>query len=180
MFRLGIDADDPAALAAFALREIDHLVERRDRELAVVFMRARAHPLTRPQRFDLGEGEVLGEPAADRLAVDGLRPPAIGEAHRHVGGLAELMLVARDQHAVLRRHEVGLDVVGAHLDRQTIRLERVFGTIPARAAMRDHERARRLGHRHGGGQDKPDDGESGPSPQQFEPELDLTRIERLA
>ena len=50
-------------------------------------------------------------------------------------------LVPRDKHAVLRRHEVRLDVVRAELDRQPVRLERVLGHEAARAAVPDNERA---------------------------------------
>ena len=66
-------------LAPELLRQLDHLVERRHRELAVVVVRAERQPLLRAQRLDLGEREVLGEPAGDRLAVDGLGRLAIRE-----------------------------------------------------------------------------------------------------
>ena len=59
--------------SARALRELDHLVERRDLELAVVRVRSERQPLVRAERLDLREREVLGEPPGDRLAVDRLR-----------------------------------------------------------------------------------------------------------
>ena len=67
---LGIDADRTAAGLAELLRELDDFVERRDLELAVVGVRAERQPLARAERLDLGEREVFGEPARDRLAVD--------------------------------------------------------------------------------------------------------------
>jgi len=48
--------------------------------------------------------------------------------------------VARDEHAVLRADEVGLDVVGAHAGGEFVACERVLGTVARRAAMADDER----------------------------------------
>ena len=45
-----------------------------------------------------------------------------------------------DEHAVLGRHEVGLDEVGALLDRQFVGRQRVFWAVTARTAVSDHER----------------------------------------
>jgi hypothetical protein len=47
--------------------------------------------------------------------------------------------VAGDQVAVLGRDEIGLDVVGAELDRQGVALERVVGQIAGGAAVADDE-----------------------------------------
>ena len=102
------------------LRERDHFVERRDLKLAVVGVRAERQPLARAQRLDLRQREVFGEPAGDRLAVDGLGPLAIGKPLGDVGRAADLVLVPRDEHAVFGRDEIGLDEVGAHLDRQPV------------------------------------------------------------
>ena len=49
-----------------------------------------------------------------------------------------------DEHAVLRRDEIGLDVVRPHLRRQAIARQRVLGAMPRRAAVADDE-----GCRHG-------------------------------
>ena len=57
-----------------------------------------------------------------------------------VGRVGDVGLVAGDQVAVLRRHEIGLDVVGAQLDRERVGLQRVLGQIAAGAAMTDDER----------------------------------------
>ena len=72
--------------------------------------------------LQLGEREVLGEPAGDGSPVDGLGRPAVGELGvvGDVGRAADLVLVAGDEHAVLRRDEVGLDEVGALQDRRLV------------------------------------------------------------
>ncbi len=140
MLRLGIDANLSSPTLAFALGQVDHLVERGNLELAVVGMRAVRQPLARPHRLDLRQREVLSEPAHNRPAVDdpGLLP--IREAIRDVGRAAHLVLVTRDQDAVFRRDEIGLDEVGAHLDRKAVGFQRVLRPVPARAAVRDDER----------------------------------------
>ena len=69
--------------------------------------------------------------------------------------------MAGDEHAVLRGHEVRLDVVGAHARGEGVGGEGVLGAVPGCAAVADHERlgvlAAAVGGRgpgHGGGQDK--------------------------
>ena len=59
----------------------------------------------------------------------------------------DVVLVPRDEHVVLGRHQIGLDEIGALLDRQFIGGERMFGPQAAGAAMRDDDRGgeRRLG-----------------------------------
>ena len=69
---------------------------------------------------------------------------------------ADLVLVPRDQDAVLRGHQIGLDEIGALLDRQLVARERVLRPVARRAAMADDDRMRRrfdgAGHRSGTGQ----------------------------
>jgi hypothetical protein len=65
---------------------------------------------------------------------------AIGKLDGDVRRAADLVLVPRDEHAVLRAHEIGLDDVRAHLDREGVGLDRVLGAVPARAAVRDDDR----------------------------------------
>ena len=87
--------------------------------------------------------------------------PASGELGMlgDVRGVRDVRLVARDQHAVLGRHQVRLDVVRAQLDRQPVRLECVLGQVAARAPVADHERTRLLGF--GGGCRESDQGDGG-------------------
>ena len=56
-----------------------------------------------------------------------------------VGRVGDRILVPRDEHIVLGRDEVGLDEIGALLDREVIGRQRMLGTQPARAAMGDHD-----------------------------------------
>jgi hypothetical protein len=48
--------------------------------------------------------------------------------------------VARDEYAILRHDEIGLDVIGALLDRNEVRGERVLRNVAAGPAVTDHER----------------------------------------
>jgi hypothetical protein len=116
MLRLRVDAD------AVTLSQVDHLLQGRDLVQAVegnVVRPEGRQPLFRSQRLQLGEREVLGEPARDRIPVDRLRRPPRRELRmaRDVGRSGDLVLVTRHEDAVARRDEIGLDVVGAHLDR---------------------------------------------------------------
>ena len=54
-------------------------------------------------------------------------------------GRADLVLVPRDQDAVLRGHHVGLDEIGALLDRQLVARERVLRPVARRAAVGDDD-----------------------------------------
>ena len=151
MLGLRIDADRPTELVSQLLRERDHLVEGRHLELSVPGMRSERQPLARAQRLDFGEREVLGEPSGDRHPIDRLRPLAVRELHRGVRGAADLVLMARDEHAVLRRDEIGFDVVGAHLGGEPIAGERVLGPMPGCTSVSDDDRrlhCRRHGNRH--------------------------------
>jgi hypothetical protein len=106
-------------------------------------MRPERQPLLRPQRLQLGEREILAEPAVERISVDHLARAALGELRGHVGGAADLVLVPSHQHTVLRAHEVWLDEVGPHLHRQRVGGQRVLGAMTAGPAMGDHDRAGR-------------------------------------
>ena len=139
---LGVDAD------ARARGERDHLLERRDPEAAVERGAAQLRqPLPRAQRAQLGEREVLGEPAVLLAPVDRLDRPARRElrALRDVGRARDLVLVARDEPPVARRDHVGLDEVGAELDRELVGRERVLGPERGGAAVGDHDGRRRHG-----------------------------------
>ena len=153
---LRVDAD------ALAPGQLEHLVQGRDAEVAVVRRVVRAHagqPLDGPQRAELLVGEVLGEPPGHRAAVDDLGGAPVGElgAVGDVGGAADLVLVAGDEDAVLGRDEVGLDVVGALADGELVGRDRVLGAVAGGAAVADHHRVGRqvgAGSRLRGGRDE--------------------------
>ena len=98
------------------------------------------------QGLELGEREVLREPARDAAPVDRLRRLARRELGvvGDVGGATDLVLVPGDEDAVLRRDEVRLDVVGAEPDRGLVAGQRVLRPVPARAAVPDHGRRARV------------------------------------
>jgi hypothetical protein len=140
VLRLGVDADRPACRGD----ERQHLVEGRDPEAAIEGRPAQLRePLAGAQRLELRDREILGEPAIDRVAVD-QAPRAAGSELGTAGNVrrpGDLVLVAADEDAVLRGDEIRLDEVGALLDRQPVRLERVLGPVATRAAVGDHDRA---------------------------------------
>ena len=102
-------------------------------------MGAELQTLAGAQCLHFGEGEVLDEPAGDRLAVDDGGPLAPGKGRGGVRRPADLVLVTHHEHAVLRRDDVGLDEIGTHLDGEPVRLERVFGPITGGAAVADND-----------------------------------------
>jgi hypothetical protein len=124
----------------------DDLLKRRDLELPVedgVRRTQVGQALLRPQRPELGEREVLGEPAGDRDAVDHLRGAATRElrALGDVRRARDVVLVPCDEDVILRRDEVGLDVVGSQRDGELVRRERVLRPVAARSSVSDHDRA---------------------------------------
>lgn len=140
-----------------------HLVERGHALDPVVRRAGRTrgrHPLAGGEGLELGQREVLDEPALLCDPVDDEPAAQVGEPGVlcDVGGGAELEVVPGDQHAVPGRDEVELDVVDAHPDGGPVGVEGVLGTVPAGAAVRNHGggedqrrgRVHRLaGHRHG-------------------------------
>jgi hypothetical protein len=103
---LRVDADVPP------LGQVDHLLEGGNVVAAVEGGAGRAdgrEALSGPERPELGEGAVLGEPADDGDAVDRLGGLAVGElgVGGDVGGARDLVLVADDQDVVPGRDEVG-------------------------------------------------------------------------
>ena len=138
-------------------------------------MRAERKPFPRAQGLDFGEREVLGEPPGHRLPVDGPGALAIRKPLGDVGGAADFVLVAGDEHAVLGRDEIGLDEIRAHLDREAVGLERVLGPMAAGAAVADDQRgAGRRGCRR---EERQQHQAARGLPQQLESELELPRIE---
>src|SRR5215468_8358115 len=120
MLGLRVDANRPAQLLPELLRKLDYLVERRHLELAVVRMRSERQALLRAERLDLGQREILAEPAGYLDAVNRLRALAIGELRFDVRRAADVVLVPCNQDAVFRRDQIGLDEVGAHFGRQLV------------------------------------------------------------
>jgi len=132
-----LDLDVQAAPATGARRlpgdEEEQLVERRQ---AVAGRR-------RPQGAQLGQGEVVDEPALHEPPVDHLAGTPAGELRpeRDVGRPAELRVVADHQHSVAAHHEVGLDGVGSEPERETEGGQGVLGQVRRGAAMTDDQRA---------------------------------------
>src|SRR5580704_16549325 len=62
----------------------------------------------------------------------------------NVRGAPDLVFVARDEYAVFRHDEIGLDVIGPVLHGDEVRRERVLRHITARAAMTYHYRSRSM------------------------------------
>ena len=100
--------------------------------------------LARAQRLELREGKILGEPPLGCNAIDnlGFAPGGKCKVVGDVRGRPDFVFVARDEHPVLRHDEIGLDEVGALLDRDEIRRQRVLRNIAARPAVTDHDRCR--------------------------------------
>ncbi|OPY11147.1 MAG: hypothetical protein A4E69_02979 [Syntrophus sp. PtaB.Bin138] len=149
---LGVDGYRAAEFGALRLGQVENLLHRRDPELAVVLLGSLGVRDHGAQRLDLCQGEVVGEPARLLLAVH--RPvhsPAAGEFRfgGHVGAGREVWVVARDQHPVLGRDEIGLDHLGALIDGQLIGLQRVLGQIARRAAVPDDQRRLAVKRRNG-------------------------------
>src|SRR3954447_2765016 len=137
---LGIDADRPSSLGAL-FRQSDHLGEGGHLEPAVITLVTERQPLLRPQRSDLSEREVLGEPASDFVTINLFSRLSRREFRMvgDVGGLRDFVLMAGDQDAILRRNQVWLDEIGTHLDCELIGGNGVLGTVSAGAAMGDDE-----------------------------------------
>ena len=135
VLRLRVEADRTTDAFARMSRQVDDLFERRDLEPSVKRGTGRSKlwkPLARPKGSQLVDREVLGEPAGQHNAVDHLRRSTVRELG--MGGdvrrATDLVLVPRDEHAVFRRHHVGLDEIGTLLDRQRVARERVLGPVP--------------------------------------------------
>ena len=142
---LGVDADGAPQLAAEPLAQPQHLLEGRHLEQPVVhgvLLADRRQPLDRPQRLELGQGEVVGQPAGHRDPVEGDRAPPVGELRLggDIGRAGDLRLVPGDQMAVLGEDQVRLDEVGPHPGGELVRGERVLGPVPGRAAVADDQR----------------------------------------
>jgi len=149
---LGDDADLAPQLGGEPLAQLQHLLEGRHLVGAVVGGVALAQlrdALHGAQGLELGEGEILGEPAGEGDAVDRLGGPPVRELRvvGHVGGPGDLRLVPVDEHAVGGHHQVGLDHVRAHPGGQLVGGQGVLGAVGAGAAVADDQQL--VGQRHG-------------------------------
>jgi hypothetical protein len=151
--RLELDVQPDLALPPPGLLGQQHqeLVEGGDLEPAVppgVVRPPLGQPLDGPQRLQLGQCEVLAEPAAhvaaieplDRVPVRELRP------HRDVGRVADLGLVAQHRDTVGGHHQVGLDRLGAERDREPVRRQGVLRSVAGRTPVPDHLRQQPAPH----------------------------------
>jgi hypothetical protein len=95
------------------------------------------------QGAQLGQGEVVGEPAGGADAVDHLGGLAVGElgVAGHVGGRGDVRLVSRHELVVLGGDQVRLDVVGAQLDGVPVGRQGVLRPVAGGAAVADDDRA---------------------------------------
>ena len=96
MLDLRHEADATVGAPGLLHQEGQDLVQAGDAELAVVGGAAQLRQaLTGVQGLQLGQGEVLGEPALDLLPIDHLAGTAVGELRMRgdVGGAADLVLV---------------------------------------------------------------------------------------
>jgi hypothetical protein len=137
MFGLGVDADPALFLVRLAFHQLDHLLERRDLELAVELLRALSEGLNGPQFFDFGERKVGGEETLPWEAIHNSYALARSEFGPlfHIGGGDQVRHVTRDEMAILGHHQIGLDVVRAQLNRERVSFQRVLGQIAASAAV---------------------------------------------
>jgi len=129
--------------------QLQDLIQRGDLELAIKPRVGRAQlrdALARPQTLELGEREVLGEPARDAHAIDfaGAAPEGKLRVRGDIGGAADLILVARHQHAITGAHQVRLDEVRALLDGEEIGGQSVLGDVAAGTAVTDDEGCARV------------------------------------
>ena len=151
MLELGEHADLAVGRRA-AAGDLDDLGEREDAEVAVVGGVQRpelGHPLDGAQRAQLGESEVLGEPARAGLAALDLGRAAGGELRPggDVGGDGELVLVPDDEDAVPADDDVGLDQLGAEVDGEVEAGGRVLRAVCRGATMPDDDGPGKAGRR---------------------------------
>ena len=113
--RIDLRQAAPGSRRRSALRTGRHAAHCR---AAAAAMRSRARRV-----LQFRQREVLGEPAGDlrcRRCSCAAAPRGELRVRGHIGGAADLVLVPRHQHAIARRHQIRLDVVGALQDGQRI------------------------------------------------------------
>ena len=161
MFRFRVNANRATRDDALRFREVDDFLQRWNFVQIVVrrveWARAR-DAFARAQGLDFGECEIIGPIACNARPIERSGAQAACELgmsedvgrrefiwHRHGhtihGRRAKERLVTCDGDAVFGEHEIGLDEIGSHVNRQLIRGERVFGAVAGRAAMADDDGA---------------------------------------
>ena len=144
VLELDVHADLTPRARRLVLAQVEQLLEGEHADLAVV-PRAPGPlarpPLAGPQGLDLGEVEVVHEPAVLGRAVDDQAPAAVGElgAVGDVGGLRQVEVVAAHQDPVAGAQHVGLDGVGARAPGEAVGEGGVLGAVPAGTAVPDDE-----------------------------------------
>ena len=117
--------------------QIEHFLEGRDQVEPVKFGRTAGADLACAQGADLGEGEIIDPP----IIPPALDAASVGEfgVVGDIGTVGEIAVMTHHENTIGGQHEVGLDNVGALLDRQPVGLDRVFGQFAIGTAMRDHQ-----------------------------------------
>jgi len=162
VLHLRAEADGAAQPRRFPPGQGRDLGEGEDSVLAVVAGAVRAQlgqALAGAQGLQLGQGEVLGEPALDPLSVNVLDELRV---RTDVRGPADLVLVPGHEGAVPGQDEVRLDDVGALGDGEAVGAGRVLWPVAAGAPVGDHLRAGGGGGGAGRGHDGSCGGEAGP------------------
>ncbi len=143
---LGLDIQaDPSAFALLqGLHQVDDFLQGGNLQAAIEARIARTdirNSLDGAEGFQLGQREILAEPAGQADAVDRLGAFAFGEfgTLRHIGGQAEFVVVARDQFAVTGHDQVRFDVIRALQDRQGVGGEGVLREVATGAAVGDDQ-----------------------------------------
>jgi hypothetical protein len=121
-------------------RQLQNFIESGDHAMSVkgaILWPQFRQAFPRAQGLDLREGEIFREPTRHGFAVDDLSAAPRRELRmlRNVGGAPDLVLVPRNEHAVASHDQIGLDVIGALLNRQPIGLDRVFRPLAAGSAV---------------------------------------------
>ena len=142
------DAEQAPAAFGFGGGQRHDFIESGHVEAAVVAGRAKLRQaFARAQGLQLGQAEVLGEPAFDPLPVHLPACPAGGKLRPvgDIGGGGDFILVACHQHAVARHHQVRLDGVGAVGDGALVGRQRVLRQPGTGTPVGDHQRGGRDG-----------------------------------
>ena len=165
VLRLGVDADGRAAplgrARSSAATRAEQLLERghartgrRRRSRAAAGRRSRARSVLSSASVKSSVNQPVIEVPSIVFVV---RRRAANSGRLATSVVPEISFSWRhDEDAVLRGHEVGLDEVGALLDRERVGRERVLGPLAARAAVGDHDRTvaaarrERAGHQQAG------------------------------